>query len=52
MTGGRGRVSRGASSSNNITSDVKTRAAKALGVEAVSGVKCTNVHGLLRVTFQ
>ena len=40
MTGGRGRGSRGASSSNSISSGVKTRAAKASGVGAVSGAKC------------
>ena len=40
MTGERVRVSRGASSSKSISSGVKTRAAKASGVEAVSGAKC------------
>ena len=40
MTGERERGSRGASKSNNISSGVKTRGAKASGVGAVSGAKC------------
>ena len=38
-TGGRGQDSRGASSSNSISSDVKTRAAKASGMGAMLGAK-------------
>ena len=40
MTGGRVKVSRGAISSNSMSSGVKTRAAKPSGVGAVSDANC------------
>ena len=51
MTGGMGRGSRGDSSSNSIIYGIKTRAAKASRVGAVSGVKCGMCMGSLGDIF-